>query len=38
VQKKELTRMDLLSLSKRLSSEAPNDADEMPSAYLIASS
>ena len=38
VQKKELTRMDLLSLSKRLSSEAPNDADEMPSAHLIASS
>ena len=38
VQKKELTRMDLLSLSKRLSSESPNDEDAMHSAHLIASS
>jgi len=38
VQKKELTRMDLLSLSKCLSSNAAKDDDEIPSAHLIARS
>ena len=38
VQKKELTRMDLLSLSKRLSSNAAKADHEIPSAHLTASS
>ncbi|HDZ53322.1 hypothetical protein LCGC14_0325590 [marine sediment metagenome] len=38
VQKKELTRIDLLNLSKNLSFNAPIDDNGMPSEFLIASS
>ncbi|WP_448329763.1 AAA family ATPase [Sulfitobacter sp. M13] len=38
VQRKELTRMDLLSLSKIVSFNAPTDDNGMPSEFLIASS
>ena len=38
VQRKELTRMDLLSLSKLVSFNAPTDDNGMPSEFLIASS